>query len=146
MTFCGSEKARRYDISPGLRSDEIVGELDLCDVEMFFDGNEDEKTALLGTESGLEALFVGTVFSCEQVCQRPLDCGHHSCTALCHPGDCPPCPFLPSQCLTCPCGRVPLSKLVRHLKCSLKVVPLTTILKITVYYTVSVGLGVSSNR
>ena len=112
MTFCGSEKARRYDLSlvPGL--DEVEGDLDLCDLEMFFDGDEDEKAALLGNEGGLKALFVGTVFSCVQVCDRPLDCGHHACTALCHPGECPPCPLLPSQCTTCPCGRVPLSKLV----------------------------------
>lgn len=113
VTRCGSERARRYDLCES-RSEAVVGNLDLYEVEMFFDGGEEEKSAILATEGAVEALFVGTVFSCEQTCDRPLSCGHHNCTALCHPGDCRPCPLLPSQCLTCPCGRVRLSQLVSY--------------------------------
>ncbi|KAL5961917.1 Transcriptional repressor NF-X1 [Taenia solium] len=113
VTRCGSEKAKRYDLYEA-RSEALVGDLDLYEVEMFFDGGEEEKAAILTTEGAVEAIFVGTVFSCEQTCDRPLACGHHNCTALCHSSECQPCPLLPSQCLTCPCGRVRLSKLVMN--------------------------------
>ncbi|EUB65019.1 Transcriptional repressor NF-X1 [Echinococcus granulosus] len=113
VTLCGSEKAKRYDLCEA-RSGAVVGDLELYEVEMFFDGAEAEKAAILATEGAVEALFVGTVFSCEQTCDRPLACGHHNCTALCHPGDCRPCPLLPSQCLTCPCGRVRIAQLVMN--------------------------------
>ncbi|KAL5111925.1 Transcriptional repressor NF-X1 [Taenia crassiceps] len=113
VTYCGSEKAKRYDLREA-RSQSVVGDLDLYEVEMFFDGGGEEKAAILATEGAVEALFVGTVFSCEQTCDRPLVCGHHNCAALCHSGECQPCPLLPSQCLTCPCGRVRLSQLVKN--------------------------------
>lgn len=111
---CGSAKAKRYDISDP--NNVYEGELEACDVEMFFDGPDKEKAKLLAVPEGsLTAIYVGTVFSCEQKCDRPLDCGHHLCSSTCHPGDCKSCPLLPENCLTCPCGRVPLSKLVRFL-------------------------------
>ena len=28
---------------------------------------------------------------CENTCDKPLSCGHHSCPDTCHPGDCAPC-------------------------------------------------------
>ncbi|VDM33987.1 unnamed protein product [Hydatigera taeniaeformis] len=113
VTRCGSEKAKRYDLREA-RLEAVVGTLDLFEIEMFFDGGEEEKAAILASEEAVEAIFVGTVFSCEQTCDRPLACGHHKCIALCHPGECQPCPLLPSQCLTCPCGRVRLSQLVMN--------------------------------
>uniref|UniRef100_A0A158QJ94 R3H domain-containing protein n=1 Tax=Rodentolepis nana TaxID=102285 RepID=A0A158QJ94_RODNA len=107
---CGSAKAKRYNLSE-LQAP-YDGDLELCDVEMFFEGTAEEKATLLSAPDGsLTALFVGTVFSCEQRCDRPLDCEHHFCTDVCHPGECKSCPLLPQNCVTCPCGRVPLSKL-----------------------------------
>ncbi|KAM7540816.1 hypothetical protein Aperf_G00000027778 [Anoplocephala perfoliata] len=117
VTRCGSAKAKRYNLSDILSEDNEVyeGDLEHCDVEMFFDGSDEEKAALLAAPEGsIKALFVGTVFSCEKTCDRPLDCGHHNCTDICHAGDCKSCPLLPENCLTCPCGRVPLSKLVMN--------------------------------
>ncbi|VDL44153.1 unnamed protein product [Hymenolepis diminuta] len=110
---CGSVEAKRYSLSE--LQTVYEGDLELCDVEMFFKGTDDEKSALLVTPDGsLTALFVGTVFSCEQRCDRPLACEHHSCMDICHPGECKSCPLLPENCVTCPCGRVPLSKLVMN--------------------------------
>ncbi|KAM3175867.1 hypothetical protein ACTXT7_007655 [Hymenolepis weldensis] len=108
---CGSVEAKRYSLFE--LHTVYEGDLELCDVEMFFKGTDEEKSALLATPNGsLTALFVGTVFSCEQRCDRPLTCEHHSCMDICHPGECKSCPLLPENCVTCPCGRVPLSKLV----------------------------------
>uniref|UniRef100_A0A5K3G1V8 PHD-type domain-containing protein n=1 Tax=Mesocestoides corti TaxID=53468 RepID=A0A5K3G1V8_MESCO len=114
VTRCGGERAKRYDLSAAI-GDPVVGELDPCDIEMFFHDDEKDRMELLQSEESLVAMYVGTVFSCEQVCDRPLACGHHKCSMPCHPGECRPCPLSPSLCLTCPCGRVPLNKLVSNL-------------------------------
>ena len=47
-------------------------------------------------------------FSCGEVCGRSLDCGVHQCEAVCHPGQCSPCPLTPDRVTTCPCGRTAL--------------------------------------
>ncbi len=118
VTRCGSGKAKRYNLSAA-GEEPFEGDLDPCDLEMFYHDDEGggvegdgDKKALLASEEPLTAIFVGTVFSCEQACDRPLACGHHKCARPCHPGECQPCPLLPEQCLACPCGRVPLAKLV----------------------------------
>lgn len=41
--------------------------------------------------------------SCEQVCNKPLDCGRHQCSAVCHSGSCAPCKAILT--LRCYCGR-----------------------------------------
>jgi NF-X1-type zinc finger protein NFXL1 len=42
-------------------------------------------------------------FQCGRVCGRPLGCGRHKCSRVCHDGPCGTCP---SQGLrTCPCGK-----------------------------------------
>ncbi|VDN08926.1 unnamed protein product [Dibothriocephalus latus] len=114
LTICGGEKARRYHLE-GV--DPLEDELDACDLECLSEAD----AAVARRYNVLDrALFVGTVFSCEQPCGRMLNCRHHKCQALCHPGDCQPCQLLPEFCLTCPCGRVPLSKLVRKSYCPRK--------------------------
>uniref|UniRef100_A0A183SRF6 Cysteine-rich motor neuron 1 protein n=1 Tax=Schistocephalus solidus TaxID=70667 RepID=A0A183SRF6_SCHSO len=105
LTICGGEKAKRYHLE-GV--DPLEDDLDACDLACLSEAD----AAFARPYSALNrALFVGTVFSCEQACGRMLNCRHHRCQALCHPGDCQPCQLLPAFCLTCPCGRVPLSKL-----------------------------------
>ncbi|VDP88667.1 unnamed protein product [Echinostoma caproni] len=55
---------------------------------------------------------LGACFSCGKVCDRRLSCAQHRCTEPCHLGECKPCSLDPLRCLTCPCGRVALSKLI----------------------------------
>ena len=45
-------------------------------------------------------------------CRRTLNCGNHTCEALCHLGECPPCSLLPSSVVTCPCGALPIVQLL----------------------------------
>ncbi len=40
---------------------------------------------------------------CERVCGGALACGHHTCSAVCHAGACPPCAL--SQPRRCPCSK-----------------------------------------
>ena len=46
----------------------------------------------------------GTDFSCEQVCQKTIDCGNHKCGKTCHEGDCMKCDRIPQEKETCHCG------------------------------------------
>ncbi|KAH8870359.1 FKBP12-associated protein 1 like [Schistosoma japonicum] len=55
---------------------------------------------------------IGPTFSCNRICNRQLSCNNHKCSNYCHSGECPPCALDPKWCLTCPCGKTPLSKLV----------------------------------
>ncbi|KAF8571542.1 hypothetical protein P879_01656 [Paragonimus westermani] len=80
-----------------------------------------QKTALVESQEApitLNQLFkppsvkLGSSFSCSRVCGKQLTCEKHSCPEPCHPGDCKPCALDPSRCFTCPCCKVPLSKLV----------------------------------
>lgn len=45
------------------------------------------------------------LFACEQTCAKLLSCGFHTCTSLCHPGDCGSCPFDPDNAKHCPCDQ-----------------------------------------
>lgn len=38
-----------------------------------------------------------------QVCDKPLSCGNHTCSEICHPDKCRPC--ILSQPRNCPCGK-----------------------------------------
>jgi hypothetical protein len=40
-----------------------------------------------------------------------LDCGNHTCQAVCHAGACAPCALTPQRVRTCPCGRAPVESL-----------------------------------
>lgn len=54
-------------------------------------------------------------FSCGQQCKKLLSCGNHECQELCHNGDCPDCPLLPSNVTHCPCGQTPFADQSRTL-------------------------------
>lgn len=43
---------------------------------------------------------------------RTLFCGNHRCEEVCHSWVCHPCPLLPENVRVCPCGKVPMSKLL----------------------------------
>lgn len=43
-------------------------------------------------------------WQCDKVCNKPLGCGNHKCSEICHAaGDCKPCPL--TELRTCPCGK-----------------------------------------
>ena len=46
------------------------------------------------------------VYSCEGLCGMPLTCGYHSCTSVCHGGQCGPCLLSPELITTCVCGQM----------------------------------------
>lgn len=48
-------------------------------------------------------------YACESICNKPLSCGTHQCTASCHEGPCAPCKWSPNTWSTCACGKQPLS-------------------------------------
>ncbi|MEQ2313380.1 Transcriptional repressor NF-X1 [Ameca splendens] len=51
-------------------------------------------------------------FSCQKLCSKMLDCEAHRCQQVCHHGPCQPCPRSLSLVKTCPCGQMPLTKLL----------------------------------
>ena len=62
-----------------------------------------EHSCLCGRESA-QVACKDLPFQCGQVCGRQLDCGHHSCQAICHTGKCGSCPLQGPR--SCPCGKV----------------------------------------
>ncbi|CAL8080686.1 unnamed protein product [Calicophoron daubneyi] len=76
------------------------------------DADLNDNTSVPNPEIEPPVVSIAPSFSCGLSCGRLLSCGNHDCPEPCHPGDCKPCALDPSRCLTCPCGRVPLSKLV----------------------------------
>ncbi|CAB5373546.1 unnamed protein product [Rhizophagus irregularis] len=56
------------------------------------------------------------LFSCNNSCDRLLECGHHSCKKECHPvtGEPEPCLLDPSRVKTCPCGAESIVTLLGH--------------------------------
>ncbi|XP_026675559.1 transcriptional repressor NF-X1 homolog, partial [Ceratina calcarata] len=72
------------------------------------------KSSQAGNYHGLLLRFhytadtLSSVYSCENVCGKLLECGNHACAKLCHPGDCEPCPLGVDKIATCCCGQTPL--------------------------------------
>lgn len=44
-------------------------------------------------------------YSCHNICGKLLECGSHSCSKVCHPGDCGPCTRTPVSPTRCACGK-----------------------------------------
>ncbi|XP_063709907.1 protein shuttle craft [Culicoides brevitarsis] len=44
-------------------------------------------------------------FQCQNICDRMLGCGNHTCKELCHVGPCGECQLLPKFIKTCNCGK-----------------------------------------
>lgn len=68
------------------------------------------KEADVKCDCGKETLssLCGTSFRCQQECGKPLQCGNHTCSIVCHKGKCPPCPLSPEEVKTCFCGASPI--------------------------------------
>ncbi|KAJ4915361.1 NF-X1-type zinc finger protein NFXL1 [Raphanus sativus] len=54
------------------------------------------------------------VYSCNLNCRKPLGCGNHFCSEVCHPGPCGDCDLLPSRVKTCYCGKTRLEEQTRR--------------------------------
>ncbi|ESQ35842.1 hypothetical protein EUTSA_v10006708mg [Eutrema salsugineum] len=54
------------------------------------------------------------VYSCSFNCGKPLGCGNHFCSEVCHPGPCGDCDLLPSRVKTCYCGKTRLEEQIRR--------------------------------
>lgn len=47
-------------------------------------------------------------YSCDEVCNKALNCDNHRCKSKCHPGPCDGCKLMPDQVTACPCGKTPI--------------------------------------
>ncbi|KAF8198478.1 hypothetical protein BJ912DRAFT_951515 [Pholiota molesta] len=91
-----------------------AGECDKCDVTetvKCYCGKEG-KTVTCGEGREIQCFVEGETpwigrFTCDNVCDRPFDCGKHKCQKPCHPPSSQPavCPRSPSQITHCPCGK-----------------------------------------
>ncbi|RAK99654.1 putative NF-X1 finger transcription factor [Aspergillus ibericus CBS 121593] len=79
--------------------------------EMLCSSKDEELDSEMMHEGEVEE-WVGC-FSCGDQCNRPFDCGIHSCQKSCHAQDAHPahCPRSPDVVLDCPCGKTPLVKI-----------------------------------
>ncbi|XP_024943770.1 protein shuttle craft isoform X2 [Cephus cinctus] len=50
---------------------------------------------------------IPSTYTCENICEKLLDCGNHKCKALCHPGPCESCSLKPEAVTHCCCGQTP---------------------------------------
>lgn len=50
------------------------------------------------------------MYSCENICDKLLDCGNHRCKHACHSGSCEPCTLVPEKVTTCWCGQTSLTE------------------------------------
>ncbi|XP_071555315.1 protein shuttle craft [Temnothorax nylanderi] len=49
-------------------------------------------------------------YSCDNICNKPLDCEKHYCQKVCHPESCEPCSLTPERVTMCCCGQMPLTE------------------------------------
>ncbi|XP_055973125.1 transcriptional repressor NF-X1 isoform X2 [Sorex fumeus] len=70
------------------------------------------RDVLCGTDIGKSDGFGD--FACLKICGKDLKCGSHTCSQVCHPQPCQPCPRLPHLVRYCPCGQTPLSQLLER--------------------------------
>ncbi|KAG2003340.1 shuttle craft protein [Coprinopsis cinerea AmutBmut pab1-1] len=71
-----------------------------------------EKEMLCGEGRAVDCFVEGQTpwigrYACEETCERPFDCGVHTCQKPCHPPSASPapCPRSPTKVTHCPCGR-----------------------------------------
>lgn len=53
---------------------------------------------------------VTDTYSCNNICNKPLDCEKHYCQKICHSEACEPCSLTPERVTTCCCGQTPLTE------------------------------------
>ncbi|KAL0122646.1 hypothetical protein PUN28_007399 [Cardiocondyla obscurior] len=49
-------------------------------------------------------------YSCDNICNKPLDCEKHYCQKICHPEPCEPCSLTPERVTMCCCGQTLLTE------------------------------------
>lgn len=78
--------------------------------EMLCSSKDEEMDSKMVRDDGSEEEWTGC-FGCNDVCDRPFDCGLHSCKKPCHPQDSHPahCPKSPDSVTRCPCGKTQLT-------------------------------------
>ncbi|KAJ5166732.1 Zinc finger NF-X1-type [Penicillium canariense] len=78
--------------------------------EMLCSSKDEEMDSQLVRADGSEEEWTGC-FDCHGACNRPFDCGLHSCQKGCHPQDSVPahCPKSPDSVTRCPCGKTKLT-------------------------------------
>lgn len=78
--------------------------------EMLCSSKEEEMDSTIVRDDGTEEAWTGC-FGCNDICDRPFDCGLHSCKKPCHPQDSRPahCPKSPDTVTRCPCGKTKLT-------------------------------------
>ena len=62
---------------------------------------------------GVEISGVKRTYSCHQKCSKFRDCGKHMCERECHLGACATCELAPEKVDSCPCGKLPLTSLLK---------------------------------
>ncbi|EDO45870.1 predicted protein [Nematostella vectensis] len=90
------------------------GPCDPCDVEVQQDCycSKTTRKVLCGTgEYDIVDDHVG-YFSCEDRCERVLDCSNHHCEKVCHKGSCKSCELKPEAVSHCPCGKTALTEIL----------------------------------
>ncbi len=81
-----------------------------------YEKGENKESRMLQEADGVTRVVEWTgSFECGTKCQRPFDCGKHSCDRFCHSRDIgvPHCPLSPDVVSHCPCGKTPLSELLQ---------------------------------
>ncbi|KAJ5883856.1 Zinc finger NF-X1-type [Penicillium subrubescens] len=80
------------------------------ETEMLCSSKDEEMDSTMVRDDGSEEEWTGC-FSCNDICDRPFDCGLHSCKKPCHPQDSRPahCPKSPDIVTRCPCGKTKMS-------------------------------------
>lgn len=80
--------------------------------EMLCKSKDDDEDSRIAREDGSYEEWTGC-FGCGETCNRPFDCGVHSCQKDCHPQESQPahCPRSPDVVLDCACGKTPLSEI-----------------------------------
>ncbi|KAF3027890.1 FKBP12-associated protein [Penicillium rubens] len=84
----------------------------IVSTEMLCKSKDEEEDSRVVRDDGSEDEWTGC-FNCGETCNRPFDCGKHSCQKNCHPQDPQPahCPRSPDVIVNCACGKTPLSEI-----------------------------------
>lgn len=53
---------------------------------------------------------VADTYSCDNICNKPLDCEKHYCQKVCHPESCETCSLTPERVTMCCCNQTPLTE------------------------------------
>ncbi|KAJ5682161.1 hypothetical protein N7462_005326 [Penicillium macrosclerotiorum] len=80
--------------------------------EMLCGSKDEAKDSRRVWDHSFEEEWTGC-FSCKDICNRPFDCGEHTCQKVCHAQESFPahCPRSPDVVSRCPCGKTSLTSI-----------------------------------